>query len=857
MAVFSIKSFGGIAPVVPPRYLADNQAQTAMNCPVFQGSIQAIADIGASVADLPKTGTIKSLYRFGQDTISDNNYWFHWPSDVDVCRGQIAGDTSEWTFFTGDGGPKATYNALALTGSNYPAATRPLGIPSPTAPATASADTFTSTSHVATVRLTSSHVESLTTQYGISISTVADNASDYTVVTLSGTITAASVVSAINAALSSTITASEETGTVKIDTVATGDAAKLFVKFQTGTTANTDGTFTYDNSPDLQATGAATTEAFVVITDAEITSITSGDKIFVSTNVATHVNDAVYTFSGTLTAAAFATYLDTQLGTHVEATAYGSSVVLTPDQSGTGASGSITYRRTVGTAVTTTIENSGSDSESPARLFVTQANVDAMEGQYLAIEVDGEEQIFPVFDPAYTSQFSTLSAYGVTAVNYGSVIPFAVVTTTSVGTDATLRIRTGDYPPQATFSLQQSVGYVDEDDTLETRVYTYTFVNKESGFEFESAPAEASNSVDVRDGQTVSLSGFSSVPSGYAITHKRIYRAVSGVFLFVSEIVAADANFTDDVKPDALGEEVPTLTWTAPPQTLTGLTNLPNGLMAGFSGRDVYFCDPYHPHAWPEQYIQTVDYPIVGLGRMDTTLAVLTKGTPYIIQGTHPLNMSVVKADIEQACVSKKSIVSLMGGVLYAAPDGLMLLSPSGSRIVTENLFDFGQWQTFFKPESIHAYQQDNQYIAFYNNGTQSGGFIFDVRSGQFILHNIYADAGYHDLLRDKLFLAVNDSGNKVKVWGTGSAKSYIWRSKKFSLPQVMGFSCAQLEAEAYPMTLKFYLDNTLYHTQTVQNRDPFRLPSKVGRDLEMQVEGSNEVFSLSIANSMTELASG
>ena len=867
MAVFSIKSFGGIAPVVPPRYLQDNQAQTAMNCPVFQGSIQAIADLGASVADLPKTGTIKSLYRYGQDTLSDNNYWFHWPADVDVCRSQIAGDVSEWTFFTGDGGPKATYNSLALTGSNYPAATRPLGIPAPTAPAAASADTFTSASHSATITLTSSHVESLTTQYGISISTVADNASDYTVVTLSGTITAASVVSAINTALSSTITASEETGTVKIDTVATGAAAKLFVKFQTGTKANTEGTFSYASPvtvdgvvitpPDLQATGAAVTSAYVVITDAEITSITSGDKIFVSTNIGTHVDDAVYTFSGTLTAAAFATYLDTQLGTHVEATAYGSSVVLTPDQSGTGASGSITYRRTVGTVVTTTIENSGSDSESPARIFVTQTNVDAMEGRYLAIEIDGEEQIVPVFSPAYTSQFSALSGFGATAVNYGSVTPFAVVTTTSVGTEATLRIRTGDYPTQATFSLQQSVGYVDEDDTLETRVYTYTFVNKESGFEFESAPAEASNSVDVRDGQTVSLSGFSSVPSGYVTSHKRIYRAVSGVFLFVSEIAAADANFTDNVKPDALGEEVPTLTWSAPPQTLTGLTNLPNGLMAGFSGRDIYFCDPYHPHAWPEQYIQTVDYPVVGLGRMDTTLAVLTKGTPYLIQGANPLNMSVVKADIEQACVSKRSIVSLMGGVMYAAPDGLMLLSPGGSRIVTENLFDFAQWQTFFKPESIHAYQHDNQYIAFYDNGTQSGGFIFDVRSGQFILHDIYADAGYHDLLRDKLFLAVNDSGNKVKPWGSGSTKSYIWRSKKFSLPQVMGFSCAQLEAEAYPMTLKFYLDNTLYHTQTVQNRNPFRLPAKVGRDLEMQVEGSNEVFSLSVANSMTELASG
>ena len=99
MAVFSIRNFGGIAPVVPARYLEDNQAQTAMNCPVFQGSIQSLAELGGSVADLAKTGTIGALYRYGQDTVAENNYWFHWTSDVDVCRSQIAGDVSEWTFF--------------------------------------------------------------------------------------------------------------------------------------------------------------------------------------------------------------------------------------------------------------------------------------------------------------------------------------------------------------------------------------------------------------------------------------------------------------------------------------------------------------------------------------------------------------------------------------------------------------------------------------------------------------------------------------------------------------------------------------------------------------------------------------
>ena len=514
MAVFSIKSFGGIAPVVPPRYLQDNQAQTAMNCPVFQGSIQSIADLGASVADLPKTNTIKSLYRYGQDTLSDNNYWFHWTSDVDVCRSQISGDVSEWTFFTGDGGPKATYNSLALSGSNYPTTTRPLGIPAPTAPAATSADTFTASTHAATITLTSSHVSSLTTTYGVLISTVADDASDYTTVTLAGTITAASVVSAVNTALSSTVTASAEGDGVKLDSVATGATAKLFVKFQTGTKANT--------------------AAYVVITDAEIGSITSGDKLSVTTDVATHVDDVSYTFAGALTSSAFATYLNTQLGTHVEATAYGSSVVLTPDQSGTGASGSITYVRKASDVVATTITSSGSESAGPARLFVTQTHVDAMEGQYLALEVNGAETIVPVFDPAYTSQFRTLTSYGISAENFGSVEPFAVVTTTAVGTAATLRVRTGDYPSEATYTLQQSEGYVDEDDTLETRVYAYTFVNKEGGFEFESAPSGASTSVDVRDGQTVSLSGFSSIPSGYVVTHKRVYRAVSGVYLFVS-----------------------------------------------------------------------------------------------------------------------------------------------------------------------------------------------------------------------------------------------------------------------------------------------------------------------------------
>jgi len=539
MAVLTIKSFGGIAPVVPPRYLKDNQAQTAMNCPMWNGSLQPLADTGSTVYNLTKSGTPKTIYRFGQDNPSDTDYWFHWTTDVDVCRSQIAGDVSEWTFFTGDGAPKATFNNIALSGTDYPSVSRPMGVVAPTVAATATAQ-----------------------------------------------------------------------------------------------------------------------------------------------------------------------------------------------------------------------------------------------------------------------------------------------------------------------------GAVDDTELVETRVYTYTFVNKESGRDSESAPAPASNNVDVRTSQSVSLTNLASVPTGgYVVTHRRIYRSTSGVFLFVAEIPVANTSYTDTVEPDDLAEELPSLNWSEPPSNLSGLINLPNGMMAGFVGRDINFCEPYRPHAWPVDYSQTVDYPVVGLGRMDTTLAVMTTGSPYFIQGTHPSAMAVVKSDLEQACVSKRSIVSHGGAVFYAAPDGLMMLSPGGSRIVTDGLFSFAQWQEYFSPESIHAYQQDNQYIAFFDNGTTQGGFIFDMGSQNFILHDIYATAGFQDLQRDKLFVAYADGS--VGVWASGSVKSFIWRSKKFTMPKHLSFGWAQLEAEAYPMTLKVIADGVTVREHTVTSRDPFRLPAQGGRDYELEVTGTHEVFSIAVAHSSSELRDG
>lgn len=73
-----------------------------------------------------------TIYRFGRDVASDSLYWFTWAGVVHVCRGFIAADTSERTYFTGDGAPKVTDNTVAVGSAPYPTAARLLGVPRPT-----------------------------------------------------------------------------------------------------------------------------------------------------------------------------------------------------------------------------------------------------------------------------------------------------------------------------------------------------------------------------------------------------------------------------------------------------------------------------------------------------------------------------------------------------------------------------------------------------------------------------------------------------------------------------------------------------------------------------------------------------
>jgi hypothetical protein len=415
---------------------------------------------------------------------------------------------------------------------------------------------------------------------------------------------------------------------------------------------------------------------------------------------------------------------------------------------------------------------------------------------------------------------------------------------------------------------------------VESRYYTWTWIREIDGMIMESAPAEPSQLVNVcplSDVVRLTFPGSGHYPTlptseGHFATGVRIYRSAGGSFLFVAELgldefstgSASGSPFTSDALPsEMLGESMP-LTM-EPPEGLHGIVNLPNGVIAGFHDRDVYFCDPYRPYSWPEAYRLTVDYPIVGLGALDTTLVVLTKGHPYFIQGAHPDSMVMVRSPVEQSCVSKQSIVSLGGSVFYASPDGLIALAPGGSFNVTEELFTREQWQEWFDIENLHGYAHDGRYHAFHPRKTHEvryqdaevtsevplSGFVFDPARGAFITHDLPYLSGFSDLRSDRLYVLDSRS---LRAWGEGALEPYTWRSKRFDVPHEGWFSWGHVEAYGYPVSLRLIVDGQERFVHEVASRRAFRLPVIVGRDWEVEVSGQHEVTKITLAQSSQEL---
>ena len=337
-----------------------------------------------------------------------------------------------------------------------------------------------------------------------------------------------------------------------------------------------------------------------------------------------------------------------------------------------------------------------------------------------------------------------------------------------------------------------------------SRFYVYTFV---TDFGEESSPSPLSSSIYWEPGQTVTLSGFVSALAGRAITKQRIYRAQSSYtgtqLYFIAERAASTENFVDNVPSDKINEQLPSLDWDQPVDDLSGLIALPNGMMAAFSGKKMYFCEPWRPHSWPEKYSLTTDFPIVGLGAFGTSVAVMTEGNPYVVSGTHPSSMYMEKMELNLPCISSRGIEDLGYAVAYPSNDGLVLISSSGAKVVTEGIMARQAWEKL-NPSTIHSGQMDGRYFACYTTVEDGTGIvtetvIFDTTGSQpFIIRcDLLPSAMFYDIKSGRLYFCNDTTVYEFDALGNPNV-AMSWKSKEFIMPKPTNFGAILIEVDSY-----------------------------------------------------------
>ena len=396
----------------------------------------------------------------------------------------------------------------------------------------------------------------------------------------------------------------------------------------------------------------------------------------------------------------------------------------------------------------------------------------------------------------------------------------------------------------------------------------------------------------------------------------RIYRTVTSVtgvatFYLVDEIPITTLSFVDEESDDDIASNniLESTNWTAPPSDLEGITAMPNGILAGWRANELWFSEPYRPHAWPAAYVIVVDYPIVGLGVTNQTLVVCTEGYPFTASGIHPASIALSISPSLEPCLSRGSILSTTEGVYYASPNGLVYAGLGRIENITRTLLTKDKWQSLTQVQTLRAARFGTAYYAF--GGTQSGVFdplSFDPLS--FALDNYEGSYGgvlvdpadprigfnllsyttpvtavQNDPWSGEIFIIKSDNLYRIALEALDPTRRvYKWRSKVFQVPKPGNLAAMKVfwkiptsapdatadaptvdSAVEFPElpdgstygVVRLYANEDLVWTRNlVTSGELMRLPSGYKSDVfQLEFETYVSIYSFQIATSSKELA--
>jgi hypothetical protein len=197
-----------------------------------------------------------------------------------------------------------------------------------------------------------------------------------------------------------------------------------------------------------------------------------------------------------------------------------------------------------------------------------------------------------------------------------------------------------------------------------------------------------------------------------------------------------------------------------------------------------------------------LDYDIVGLVAVGGDLLVLTDGYPYIVSGNDPKTMVPSKLDALFPCTSKRSIVRMPYGVVFATYDGLAVYAPtSGTQLITQYAFDADAFTTI-DTSTIIAMAYRNKYIAKHS----TGGFVFEIDGenprfttlGAFAIN---ATAMWYDAIANKAYYTnPKNTDNFIGIYEWDRLDypplTVEWKSKVFVTQTPINLGAGKIEAD-------------------------------------------------------------
>lgn len=439
------------------------------------------------------------------------------------------------------------------------------------------------------------------------------------------------------------------------------------------------------------------------------------------------------------------------------------------------------------------------------------------------------------------------------------------VTTAAIATGGTIRptayFRLGIPAPSAVLTVSAITPPAGSSDSSatddETRFYLHTFVSATGE---EGPPSGASPEYTITiPGSAVNLSIPAPQSNNNNIVRRRIYRSAtsdsSSGWYKVAELDPGVSTFTDTLTDAQLGAELATEGYLPPPETMTGLCLMANGIAAGFTGNTVLFSEAYLPYAWPEANQLTTEDDVIAICPVATSLVVVTRGYPYIMTGVAPNAITAQKLNVQQACVSKRSMISVDGIVMYASPDGIVAVSVSdGVTVATEQILTRQQWQAMH-PATLRAWAYEGKYIGI----TDSVAFVYDPRAADIVYLSNRWDCAFNDMQSDSLYLA---RGTRLYTWKGETEKpaSMVWRSKTFEHAVPTAYSVCRIRGSALSdISLQILVDGrNIFSVAAGQLPDSvIRLPACRGYRWQVEVAGTSKIERISLATSVQELAGG